>query len=134
MDPIVIDANIVFAAFIKDGATREIILERGRDLRSPPWLWAEVAARFEWLQEKTGLTPAALEELLRQIRERIVDIPEAAIGRHKEQALSMTEKSGRKDAPYIAAVLAVEGTLWTHDRMLITEVGVPTIRTEELIE
>src|SRR3990170_2929035 len=99
MCPIVVDANIVFAAFIRDGATREIILDRELDLRSPPWLWGEVAARYGWLQEKTGLPAPVLDELLRQLRDRITDIPEPAIEAHREEALKRVGAAGRKDAP-----------------------------------
>lgn len=131
--PIVVDANIVFAAFIRDGATRELILDMGLDLRSPPWLWDEIVGRYEWLRVKTGLAPAALDELLRLVRTRIADVPAALIEQHREEALARTRRSGRKDAPYVAAVLAVEGVLWTHDEALAAEGYVPTVTTADLL-
>lgn len=134
MAPIVVDANVVFAAFIRDGATREIILDRGLDLRSPTWLWEEVAARYDWLLEKTKLPRPALDELLRQVRHRIVDIPAAAIEAQRDEALRRVPTSGRKGAPYVAAVLAVDGVLWTHDKRLAGEAEVETVGTEELLE
>lgn len=133
-EPIVVDANIAFAAFIADGATREIILDRGLDLRTPPWLWEEIAGRYDWLLEKTKLSRPALDELLRQIRDRIVDIPEGAIEQQREEALELAGKAGRKDAPYIAAVLAVDGTLWTHDKTLADEAPIDTVTTGRLLE
>ncbi len=129
-----VDANVVFAAFIRDGATRELILDRGLDLRSPPWLWEEVAARYTWLEEKTGLRPSALDELLRQVRDRIVDIPAPSIEGHREEALRHVDASGRKDAPYVAAVLAVGGVLWTHDKTLAEEAPLDTVTTGRLLE
>lgn len=133
MKPIVVDANVVFAAFVRDGATREIILDRQLDLRSPPWLWEEVAARYGWLLAKSRLTRPALDELLRQIRDRITDIPEAAIQGKREEALKRVRRSGRKDAPYVAAVLAVDGVLWTHDARLAKEADVETLTTAQLM-
>lgn len=133
-EPIVVDANIVFAAFLADGATREIVLDRGLDLRNPPWLWEEVAARYDWLLEKTKLSRSALDELLRQVRDRILDIPEAAIEGKRAKALELVGDAGRKDAPYVAAVLAVDGTLWTHDKTLADEAPVDTVTTERLLE
>lgn len=123
----------MFAAFIRDGATREIILDRELDLRTPPWLWEEVIERYPWLLEKTNLSRPVLDELLRQIRERIVDIPEATIEAHREPALAQVGKAGLKDAPYVAAVLAVDGRLWTHDTTLAAEVEVETVTTGELL-
>lgn len=134
MKPIVVDANIVFAAFLRDGATREIILDRDLDLRTPPWLWEEVAGRYDWLLDKSGLPRPALDELLRQIRDRIIDIPEAAIQARRDDALAQVPKSGRKDAPYVAAVLAVDGVLWTHDAELAEEAPVETVTTERLLD
>lgn len=134
MKPVVVDANIVFAAFIRDGATRELILDRGLDLRSPPWLWDEVAARYGWLLEKSGLSPPVLDELLRQVRTRIADVPEELILLHKAEAIKQAGKSGKKDAPYIAAVLAVQGVLWTHDEQLAKEGRIDTITTKDLLD
>lgn len=133
MRPIVIDANIVFAAFLRDGATRELILDRGLDLRTPPWLWEEVAGRYAWLRRKSGLSAPALDELLRQLRTRVIDIPAPAIEAHRKEALRRTTKAGRKDAPYVAAVLAVDGVLWTHDATLAHDAKVPTITTAQLL-
>lgn len=133
MRPIVVDANVVFAAFLRDGATRELILDRGLDLRTPPWLWEEVAARYRWIQRKSKLSRNALDELLRQLRDRIVDIPVPAIEARRQEAMRRTSKSGRKDAPYVAAVLAVDGVLWTHDAKLAEEADVPTVTTADLM-
>jgi predicted nucleic acid-binding protein len=130
---LVVDANIVLSALIRDGATREIILDRGMDLRSPPWLWEEIAGRYEWLQNKSCLSAPALDELLRQIRARITDIPAALIEEQREKALARVGKSGRKDAPYVAAVLAVRGTLWTHDKKLRSEARIATTTTADLL-
>jgi predicted nucleic acid-binding protein len=132
--PVVVDANIVFAAFIRDGATRELILDRGLDLRSPPWLWDEVAARYAWLLQKSGLSPPVLDELLRQVRTRIADVPEELILAHKAEAIKRAGKSGKKDAPYIAAVLAVQGVLWTHDEQLARDGRIETVTTKELLD
>lgn len=132
--PIVVDANVVFAAFLRDGKTRELILDRGLDLRTPPWLWDGVAARYAWIQQKTGLPRRALDELLMQLRDRITDIPAVAIEVHRQAAIRRTKRSGRKDAPYVAAVLAVDGVLWTHDARLAREAGVPTVTTADLLQ
>ncbi len=131
--PIVVDANVVSAAFIRDGRTREIILDRDLDLRTPPWLWEELAGRHDVLAAKTGLNPAAMDELLRQLRARIADIPGEAIERRRETALRRMVRSGRKDAPYVAAVLAVHGVLWTQDARLKEDAKVPTITTEDIL-
>lgn len=130
--PIVVDANIVVAALLRDGTTRELILDRGLDLRSPPWLWEEVAARYALLEKRSGLARAALDELLRLLRDRIADIPAPLIEAHKADALRRTRRAGAKDAPYIAATLAVDGVLWTHDTALAKEGLVPTVSTRDL--
>lgn len=134
MRPIVIDANIVFAAFIRDGATREIILNREWDLRSPSWLWEEVVNRYTWLQAKSHLEARPLEELFRQLRHRITEIPDALVVAKKQEALKRIGKAGKKDAPYFAATLAVDGILWTHDTNLKNHAGIETITTSELLE
>ena len=133
LQPIVVDADIVFAAFLRDGATRELILDRDLDLRCPSWLWDEVIARYDWLLIKSRLSRPALDELLRQLRQRIVDIPEGVIVAQREEALRRVGRTGRKDAPYVAAVLAIGGVLWTHDARLARAAFVETITTAQLL-
>ncbi len=132
MAPIVVDANVVVSAFLKDGASRELILDGDLDLRSPPWLWEEIAARYDWLRERTGLSMPALDLLLRQLRERILDVPADAIEKYRAEGLARVGSANRKDAPYVATVLAVDGVLWTHDKRLVKSAKVRTVTTASL--
>ena len=133
MPPIVVDANVLISAFLGDGATRELILDADLDLWTPPWLWEELAARYAWLQSRTGLPTAGLDALLRQLKERIIDVPVEAIELHRDEALRRVGARSRKDAPYVAATLAVDGVLWTHDKRLVNAARVPTTTTADLL-
>lgn len=127
---LVVDANIVIAALIRDGPTRELILDRDLDLRSPSWLWDEIAARRDLLREKTHLPDRALDVLEAVLQASIQTIPDAAIVAHIPAAMDLADPS---DVAYAAAVLAIDGTLWTHDQALIDTATYPTITTAGLL-
>jgi len=130
--PIVVDANIVLAALLKQGLTREIILDRGLDLRAPPWLWGELANRRAWLKSRLHVSDSVIDDFVRLLQSRITEIPMALLELHREEAVRRVGKSGLKDAPCVAAVMAVRGVLWTHDATLAKEGRVPTITTKGL--
>ncbi len=131
--PLVVDANLLFSALLRDVATRRLILELDRPLYAPAWLWEEAASRREFLLKKSLLAPAVFEAVWAAFQDRIESVSEAMMAIHATEARKRCKRSGSKDAPYVACTLAVHGILWTHDATLRLEAGVPIITTAELL-
>lgn len=131
--PLVVDANVLFSALLRDSTTRRLILDGGLDLYAPVWLWEEADARRDFLLRKSRLPPAVFDGVWAALRERIETIPVAAMVAHAGEARRRCRDAGAKDAPYVACALAVDGAIWTHDGALRREAGVPVVTTAELL-
>jgi predicted nucleic acid-binding protein len=63
----VVDANVLIAAFMRDSATRRLILLGTHELHAPRYLMEEVEAHWEELSERVGLPEGPLRETLRTL-------------------------------------------------------------------
>ena len=61
---LVLDANILFAALIKESHTRHLILNGPMQLYAPEFLLEQMEAHLNTLTSKTGLSHDQLRELL----------------------------------------------------------------------
>ena len=131
--PLVVDANVLFSALLRDGATRHVILFSRLNLHTPAALWDEFEAHRAYLLEKSRATEAAFDLLLRLLKERIRSVPTEVIRPHlgrAERALAATDPS---DAPYLATALAIGGGIWTHDKPFSKKAGVRVWSTAEIL-
>lgn len=129
---LVVDANVLLGAFLRDGVSRELLLHAPLDLYAPQWLRVEVQRNLLAIAERKNLNEPILGALLERIMGTIQEVPDAALAPRAAQALARCKKSGSKDAPYVACALAVDADVWTHDRTLAAEAGVRCISTSEL--
>jgi predicted nucleic acid-binding protein len=133
-EPLVVDANVLFSALLRDGTTRHIILHGGLDLHTPEALWDELERNRAYLLRKSGATEAAFDRLLELLRDRIASIPLEVIRPHLREAHRRLGPRERLDAPYVAAAMAIRGTVWSHDKPLARKAGVRCVTTRELLQ
>lgn len=67
---LVLDANILFSALIRSGATRELMLINGIHLYAPEFIVSEFLKYLELIASKTGLECTELVSLMREILNR----------------------------------------------------------------
>lgn len=132
--PIVVDANILFSALLRDGATRHLLLYTELDLHTPDHIWNEFDRNREHLLEKTNATAAAFDLLLDSLRDRIADLPPQVLRNHLGEARDAVGEDDQLDAPYVAAALALDEALWTQDKRLREQAPVPVLGTGEIID
>ena len=85
MDPVA-DANIVFAALVKDGTNIDLFLELEIRLFAPEFLLTEISKHKEELLKKTKRTEEEFDEIFGLLRQRVTIIP-------KEEFDSLLEKA-----------------------------------------
>lgn len=131
---LVVDANVLFAALLKDGGTRRLMLQGPFDLFAPAWVWEEVDEYRTLFLQKTG--GGQDHEALRQaLRARILDVPREKTASSMDQALRLCA-ADPDDAFYLATCLALDVSLWTHDKALAAAAQAAGIRawsTRELL-
>lgn len=129
--PLIVDANILFGALIRDGTHRRLILHGALDLHAPDIVWEEMERNRTLLVAKSATTPASFDLLIGLLRSRVASIPDAALQPFKMEAQRRCG-TNTLDAPYVAAALAKGCPLWTHDKGLAKS-GVAVVTTADLL-
>lgn len=130
---LVVDANVVFGALLRDGTNRGLILHGNLDLHSPDAVWGELDRNRDFLCRKAHASGAAFDLLVAGMRSRIRTIPREALQPWRDEALRRVGKRDRLDAPYVAAALAIGAGIWSHDKQLAKVAGVPVWTTAEIL-
>ncbi len=130
---LVIDANILFSAFIKEGLVRRLILFNIFELYAPKFVIEEFFEHIGELVEKTKVK----KEILRY---KIKDfISSSGIRLYsKKDILDFIEKSeaispDKDDIMYFAAALKLNCPIWSNDRRLKEQAIVKVYSTSEIL-
>lgn len=131
---LIIDANILIAAFLKSAITRELLFDEEIELIAPEYFAAEVletVKKDKILKQCTGLTKDEIQELLSFLLEPIRIIPE-------EEYSFFIEKTKQEvpadDAPYLALSLALNIPIWSNDSAFKKQFLVKVHTTSELVK
>jgi predicted nucleic acid-binding protein len=126
------DANVLFAALIKDSHTRHLIVSGGWMFYIPEFLLEEMRTKLDILTEKTGLTKEALIELLDVlvIAANITAIPSDEFREYSKRAEDISPDPD--DAPYFALAMKLGCAIWSNDGKLKQQNSVKVYTTEEL--
>lgn len=124
---------MLFSALLKDGTTRLLILHPKFDLHTPEYLWEELERNRDFLIQKSGTTAEAFEILLRSMQQRIRNVPLEVIRPHVPEASRRLETQTDPDVAYLAAALAINATVWTHDKPFSSRAKVPVVKTAEML-
>jgi len=114
---IVLDANPLFSALLKDGPTRRTIYDTEAALFAPEHLKAELARHRAELQRRSGLSTAEFPRLVDEITAQISWVIDDAVRAHVPEAARALASVDVGDVPYLACALAVRAdAIWSHDR------------------
>jgi predicted nucleic acid-binding protein len=133
---LVIDANIPFAAFIKNSTARVILLTKTPmplRLYTTPFILEETYKYRKLLAKKALLNENQIMELVLELISvsNIEIIKEKELNKFKSQADKVSPM--KNDAPYFAVALHKNCKIWSNDRLLKRQNIVDVISTEELL-
>ena len=131
---LVIDANILVAALLKDAITREILLTENIEFFAPEFLSSEIKDLLKnpRIRRRIKLKDKDLYDLTSAILSRITLFPEKSFIASIKQSISLVTHI--EDAPYIALSLALQIPLWSNDSELREQSLVKVCTTSELIK
>lgn len=130
---LIVDANILFAALIKEGSTAELLISDKLQLFAPEFLFTEFAKYEELILKKTHRSHEEFNQFLDLLKEQITVIP-------KKEIIPFTNKAEKispdpKDTVYLALAIAIKSSIWSNDKKLKKgQEEIPVFSTEELIE
>lgn len=143
--PLVVDTNTTLSALI-GGATRTLLFELDRDLRYPEPSYVEILRNKGVIQERAGLSPTTVDELIDTVFENITLVPESAILRNYDEAADTTsphpdadpnrtfEDRDEDDVVFLAAALAAGGDVWSDDGVFKHQDHVSWFETADVVE
>ncbi len=113
---LVVDANITFAALIKESKTHELIFDERLHLFTTEFFFTEFKEHSEEIQEKTEKTEEELNNLLDVLKKNITIVPLEELLPYLDEAEKISPDSD--DVAYIALALKLKCAIWSQDRKL----------------
>ena len=114
---LIVDANILFSALIRDGITRKLICNPSLSLYAPSTIMEEFLEHIEELKEKTeGDINTITDKVEELINLNIHKVPENSFLGFISQATNISPDPD--DVAYIALALKLKCAIWSNDRRL----------------
>ena len=132
---LVIDANVFISALLKNGRTRELLLDDSFEIYSPLFLKEEVLKYKSYIARKTGTTTHEAGRFAQELA-TLADIKFVDAGKLDAQINTARKISpDPKDTIYIALALSEACPLWSNDGDLKKKQSViKVITTSEVYE
>jgi len=127
---LVVDANILFAALIKQGLTAELMISDKLQLFAPEFLFNEFSKYVSLILKKTNRSKDEFFQFLEILREQITVVLKEDIIPYIHKA----EKSSPdpKDTIYLALALAIKSDIWSNDKKIRKQNKIEIFSTHEL--
>ena len=113
---LIVDANVLMAALIKDDVTADLLYSRNLQLFAPAQLLVEVRKYRRLIRQKSGMDDEKFEGLLKSFRRRIAFIETGEFIDLVEEAEKISPDEG--DASYVALSLKLNVGIWSNDKAL----------------
>lgn len=113
---LVIDANVLFAALIKDGVSAELLFHEQLRLYAPEFIFVEMQKHQEEILRKTHRSLEEFERLLQILKRRIIIVLIDELRPHLDLAMKISPDLG--DVAYIALALLLDIPIWSNDKPL----------------
>lgn len=129
---LVLDANVLFSALIKQDTTFRLILHEDIHLYAPEFILIELAKHKTVILEKTGKGAEEFEKVLVILRRYIQFVPLDALDLYLKQAEHFSPDP--KDTAYLALALRMKIPIWSNDKALQSgQNSVKVLSTKEVM-
>ncbi len=129
---LIIDANILFAALIKNNITSELLFKEELELYAPEFIFSEFKKYKNEIKKKTNRTDLEFERLIDVFQRRTELIPYEEIKPFIKEAKQICPDIG--DIQYIALALKLHCAIWSNDKKLKNQKIVKIYSTSEIID
>jgi predicted nucleic acid-binding protein len=131
---IVIDTNIFISALIKDGLTRDIIINSPFKLFIPEQEIIELKRYEELIINKSGITKKNLIGLIKKLLNYITIIRNDNLIMYKCEAEKIIGKIDEDDVPFIAAALSLKCPIWSEDKHFQKQKEIKVLTTKDILK
>lgn len=127
---LVVDANILFAALIKESKTSNLLFSDNFHLYTVDFVFNEFEKHKEEILEKTKRTTKEFYELLNVLKRRIIVIPLEELNSYIKKAEGISPDPN--DVAYFALALKLYCAIWSNDKKLKEQNEVKIYATHDL--
>ena len=131
---LVVDSNVIMAAFIRDNISRRIILDYEINLIAPDFILFEIESKRSLILSKSGLNQDSFDLLLSSLSAKIKIIPKKDYEPYLNIAKSLIGERDINDVSYLALAIAKDYPIWTNDKDLHVQKSVKIYTTKQVIE
>ena len=129
---LVIDANILFAALIKNSTTSSLLFNPNIKLFAPEFVMMEFMKYQDVILKKTKRNKEEFISIINLLHQVITIVPEEEYEKFVEKAKIVCPDE--KDEMYFALALKTNLPLWSNDAQLKEQTSVRILNTKELLE
>ncbi|MGQ4872457.1 MAG: PIN domain-containing protein [Promethearchaeia archaeon] len=126
---IVVDANILFAALIKNSTTAELFIYDEFQFFAPEFLFKEFMKYEDYLLKKTHRSKNDFIKFYNFLKNKITIVPKKEIIPFLKEARKISPDP--KDTIYLALCLAINSSFWTNDKKLKEKQNLINVLTTE---
>lgn len=132
---LVLDANRLFAALIKDSIARKILFHPSLEFIAPDYILIELSNHKKELLKKSKLPEDEFDILFQSLFENIIIIPQEEIKSCYERAREIMKNIDPDDAVFLAiSICSHNDGIWTEDAHFEKQDVVRVWKTTELME
>ena len=129
---LIVDANILFSALIKEGPTAKILLNERFDLFAPRFLFEEFENYKETILKKTHRSAEDFDNILSILRQLVTIVPKNELGVFLEPARKLCPDPN--DSAYFALALKMNSAIWSNDKALKNQNKIKVYSTKDLLD
>jgi len=127
---LVVDANVLFSALIKDSFAYNLLFSGSFHLFTPEYIFTEMEKHKEEILKKTERSEEEFFRLLEILKRRIVIVPLEELVSYVEEAEKLTPDPD--DMAYFALALKLNCAIWSNDKKLKDQNRIKVYNTHEL--
>lgn len=127
---LVIDANVLFSALIKDSFAYNLLFSGSFHIFTPEYIFTELEKHKEEILKKTERTAEEFFRLLETLKRRIIIVPLEELVHYIDEAEELTPDP--YDMVYFALALKLSCAIWSNDKKLKEQGKVKVYNTHEL--
>ena len=129
---LIVDANILFAALVKESTTARLLFNPNLRLYCPEFVLEEFMKYSDFIIQKMKRTREEFVTIMHQLHQIITIVPQEDYQHYIEEAESISPDD--KDVPYVAAALKLQCAIWSNDRRLKEQDKVIIYNTKEVLD
>ncbi|MBI2146148.1 PIN domain-containing protein [Candidatus Woesearchaeota archaeon] len=128
---LVVDANVIFSALIKDSFSYYLLFSGKFHLFTPEYIFTEFEKHKDEILGKTERTTEEFYKLLEVLKRRITIVPLEELTDYIETAEKISPDLG--DMAYFALALKLNCSIWSNDKKLKQQDIIKVYHTHELV-